>query len=158
MIVLDASVLIAYLDPHHAHHGAAVHLLEDTVPPLIVHPITAAEVLVAPTRSGLTDQVWADLVAIGVELDAAPIDPRALARLRSSTGYKMPDCCVIASARAHARASSPSTTAFGATRTHRSADELDPQTVLVPVRVERHPRDRMARRPAGRPQQTCRLQ
>lgn len=98
MIVVDASVLIAYLDPGDAHHAKAVELLGDASPPLIVHPITAAEVLVAPQRRGVADQVWADLVAIGVQIDDTPIDPLQLARIRKETACKMPGCCVIASA------------------------------------------------------------
>lgn len=95
MIVLDASVLIAFLDPSDIHHAPAVEILGDVMPPLFVHPITAAEVLVAPMRNGVADLVWNDLVAIGVEIDRTPIDPFQLARLRSSTGLKMPDCCVL---------------------------------------------------------------
>ena len=101
MIVVDASVLIAFLDPNDVHHDAAVEMLEHSVPPLIVHPITAAEVLVAPTRRKIADQVWADLVAIGVEVDERRIDPMQLARLRVDSGCKLPDCCVIAAATAH---------------------------------------------------------
>ena len=99
MIVVDASALIAFLNPNDAHHRDAVSLLAEATPPLIVHPITAAEVLVAPVREGVADAVWADLVAIGVEVDHTAIDPRQLAVLRAETGCKMPDCCVIASAR-----------------------------------------------------------
>jgi predicted nucleic acid-binding protein len=98
MIVVDASVLIAFLDPNDVHHTGAVELLADAVPPLLAHPITAAEVLVSPVRHGVADAVWADLLAIGVELDHTPIDPLQLARLRAETGCKMPDCCVLASA------------------------------------------------------------
>jgi len=98
MIVVDASVLIAFLDPNDAHHSAAVEILEAASPPLFVHPITAAEVLVAAVRNDVADAVWADLVAIGVELDDTPIDPLLLATLRVKTGCKMPDCCVLASA------------------------------------------------------------
>ena len=101
MIVVDASVLIAFLDADDAHHVAAVGLLADAVPPLLVHPITVTEVLVAPVRRGIADQVWSDLVAIGVEIDVTPIDPRQLARVRAETGCKMPDCCVIASSVNH---------------------------------------------------------
>ena len=98
MIVVDASVLIAYLDPNDAHHAAAVEVLAAAVPPLLVHPVTAAEVLVAAVRQGVADDVWADLVAIGVEVDDTPTDPMQLARLRVETGCKMPDCCVLACA------------------------------------------------------------
>ena len=101
MIVVDASVLIAYLDPSDVHHVAAVEMLADAVPPLVVHPVTAAEVLMSPVRNGVADAVWADLLAIGVELDDTPMDPLQLARLRVETGCKLPDCCVLASAAAH---------------------------------------------------------
>ena len=101
MIVVDASVLIAFLDPSDVHHVAAVEMLADAAPPLVVHPVTAAEVLVAPVRNGVADAVWADLVAIGVEIDDIPMDPLQLARLRVETGCKLPDCCVLASAAAH---------------------------------------------------------
>ena len=100
MIVVDASVLIAFLDPNDAHHPAAIEILEDASPPLLVHPITAAEVLVAAVRNDVADAVWADLMAIGVEIDDSPIDPLLLATLRVKTGCKMPDCCVLASAAA----------------------------------------------------------
>ncbi len=39
MIVVDASVLIAFLDPNDAHHSAAVEILEDASPPVLVHPM-----------------------------------------------------------------------------------------------------------------------
>ena len=98
MIVVDASVLIAFLDPNDAHHDAAVEILEDASPPLLVHLITAAEVLVAAVRNNVADAVWADLITIGVEIDDTAIDPLLLAKLRVKTGCKMPDCCVLASA------------------------------------------------------------
>ena len=98
MIVVDASVLIAYLDRSDRHHAAAIELLAESAPPFVVHPLTAAEVLVSPTRAGIADKVWSDLVVIGVEVDDTPVDPTQLARLRADTGCKMPDCCVIATA------------------------------------------------------------
>ncbi|MFN0028732.1 MAG: type II toxin-antitoxin system VapC family toxin [Acidimicrobiales bacterium] len=96
MIVVDASVLIAFLDPNDGHHSSAVELLAEASPPLLVHPITAAEVLVAPARNGVADAVWADLEAIGVKIDDGPIDPWQLAEIRARSGCKMPDCCVLA--------------------------------------------------------------
>jgi predicted nucleic acid-binding protein len=98
VIVVDARVLIAYLDPNDGHHATAVEMLAAASPPLVVHPLTAAEVLVAPVRRGAADNVWADLVAIGVEVDDTPLDPLQLARIRAETGCKMPDCCVLATA------------------------------------------------------------
>jgi predicted nucleic acid-binding protein len=101
MIVVDARVLIAFLDRADAHHEAAVEWLADASPPLVVHPITLAEVLVAPTRNGSAEQAWAVLHSIGVELHSEPTDPLQLARLRVNTGLRMPDCCVIDAARHH---------------------------------------------------------
>jgi predicted nucleic acid-binding protein len=101
MIVVDASVLIAYLDRADAHHAAAVELLAEATPPLIVHPITLAEVLVAPTCQGSADKAWAVLQAIGVKLHGEAIEPLHLARLRVDTGLRMPDCCVVDAARHH---------------------------------------------------------
>ncbi len=98
MIVVDAGVLIAFLDPNDAQHEAAVEILEDASPPLLVHPITAAEVLVSAVRYDVADAVWGDLMAIGVEIDDTTIDPLPLAKLRVKTGCEMPDCCVLASA------------------------------------------------------------
>jgi len=98
VIVVDASVLLAFLNPNDAHHSSAVAVLADAVPPLVIHPITAAEVLVSAVRSGVADAVWSDLVATGVEIDRTPDDPFVLARLRAETGCKMPDCCVLATA------------------------------------------------------------
>jgi len=99
MIVVDASVLIAFLDRADAHHEAAVEWLADATPPLVVHPITLAEVLVAPTRNGSAEQAWTVLQSIGVELHTEPTDPLELARLRVHTGLRMPDCCVVDAAR-----------------------------------------------------------
>jgi hypothetical protein len=71
----------ARIGPNDAHHSAAVEILEDASPPLLVHPITAAEVLVAAVRNDVADAVWADLMAIGVEIDDTAIDPLLLAFL-----------------------------------------------------------------------------
>jgi predicted nucleic acid-binding protein len=101
MIVVDASVLIAYLDRADAHHAAALELLADATPPLLVHPITLAEVLVAPTRHGSADRAWLVLQSIGVELHTEAIDPLQLARLRVDTALRLPDCSVLAAAAHH---------------------------------------------------------
>jgi predicted nucleic acid-binding protein len=101
MIVVDASVLIAFLDRNDAHHTAAVDWLADASPPLVVHPITLAVVLVGPTRDGSADRAWTVLQAIGVELYTQPTDPLTLARVRVHTGLRLPDCCVVEAARHH---------------------------------------------------------
>lgn len=99
MIVLDAGVLIGLLERTDAHHNAAIALLERNPPPYIVHPLTAAEVLVGPAKHHVEDEVWRDLQEIGVEVaDLGPDEALALARLRAMWGLKMPDTCVLATA------------------------------------------------------------
>ena len=56
MIVLDASVLIAYLDAEDAQHQQAESLLEREIDDeFAVNPLTLAEVLVGPSRTGRLD-------------------------------------------------------------------------------------------------------
>lgn len=97
VIVLDASVLIAHLNPVDAHHDAATQILLDSLSAsLIVHPMTLAEVLVGGARVGLAEQMNADLDAAGLLLaDHDAKEPLRLAELRATSGLKLPDCCVL---------------------------------------------------------------
>jgi len=100
VIVLDASALIAFLDPADAWHGRAVGSLIDLGPsPLGLSPVTHAEVLVGPTRAGTLRATQAALATLGVAEIGLPGDaaPR-LARLRAEARLKLPDCCVILAA------------------------------------------------------------
>lgn len=99
MIVVDASVLIALLEPADAHHDRAVTLLSGLNGELGVHPLTLAEVLVAPARVGLASQVRADLASIGVqEIPPGPDQAMTLAEIRVRHRLRMPDACVLATA------------------------------------------------------------
>lgn len=100
MIVLDASVLIGHLNASDANRKAADSLLHDHGPgPFGVSPITLAEALVRPTREGRLKQVSAGIHKLGVaELPFGKYAPVRLAILRSETGLKMPDCCVLLAA------------------------------------------------------------
>lgn len=100
MIVLDASVLIAYLDSDDSHHAAAETLLMEAVDEdIAANPLTLAEVLVAPARQGRLDLAQTALRALEVsELPFPPDTSVRLAQLRASTGLKMPDCCVLLAA------------------------------------------------------------
>ena len=100
MIVVDASVLIAFLDHTDKHHADAIELLAE-VQRFVVHPVTLAEVLVHPVRVGAEDDVLARLSAIGMTVSPLPIDPVDFARVRVRTGLKMPDCVVLVCASAH---------------------------------------------------------
>lgn len=103
MIVLDASVLIAHLDRHDAHHDTArERLLELADRPFGASTLTLAEVLVAPTRTG-TSQI-AQEAFVNLALAELPLPPNAaaqLAALRVETALKLPDCCVLLAAQAH---------------------------------------------------------
>jgi predicted nucleic acid-binding protein len=101
VIVADASVLIAYLSPGDEHHSRAVDALVDH-DQFVVHPLTIAEVLVHPTRTGSEHSVLATLLSIGLRPAVTQIDPVPLARLRATTGLKMPDCIVLMTAQQHA--------------------------------------------------------
>jgi predicted nucleic acid-binding protein len=100
VIVLDASLLIAFLDPSDAMHGEAVSSMLDLgAHRLLVSPITHAEVLVGPARSGTLAHTQAALSALGVTEVALPGDAAPqLAGLRATTALRLPDCCVLLAA------------------------------------------------------------
>lgn len=100
MILLDASVLIAYLDGADTHHEAARALLASLMDEdLGINPVTLAEVLVAPARTGRLEEVLSVLHELEVESLPFPSDTAVrLARLRASTALKLPDCCVLLAA------------------------------------------------------------
>lgn len=100
MIVLDASVLIGFLDSEDNHHAAAEQLLTQAIDgDLAVNSLTLTEVLVAPIRDGRLPPVMAALNDLEVEELPFPADAAVrLAQLRAETGLKMPDCCVLLAA------------------------------------------------------------
>ncbi len=100
MIVLDASVLIAHLDERDAHHDHATRLLIDTAgEPLGTSTITLAETLVAPARAGRLADATGALERLAVrELPLGEGAAARLAQLRTDTGRKLPDCCVLLAA------------------------------------------------------------
>ena len=100
MIVLDASVLIAYLDRDDEHHVDAERLLVREVDEDFgVNSLTLAEVFVAPARDGRLDRATTALRDLEVDELPFPVDTAlTLAQLRAETGLKMPDCCVLLAA------------------------------------------------------------
>ncbi|MGI8726353.1 MAG: type II toxin-antitoxin system VapC family toxin [Solirubrobacterales bacterium] len=97
MIAPDASVLIAHLSPKDTHHEAATGILLAHPPgQMLVHPVTLAEVLVGGVRIGQGASMSEDLRGAGLGIaigdDGGPL---RLAELRTTTGLKMPDCCVL---------------------------------------------------------------
>jgi predicted nucleic acid-binding protein len=97
VIVLDASALIAQLDKTDGHHQRARELLIDSADQQLgASVMTLAEALVAPARAGRLDEAQSVLH----ELAVAPIElhgnaAAGLALLRTETGLRMPDCCVL---------------------------------------------------------------
>jgi predicted nucleic acid-binding protein len=104
VIVLDASVLIAYLDGGDSYHESAVELLRArAVEELGASQISLAETLVAPARAGRLDDARQALEKLAVrELPFAQDASSRLAGLRAGTGLKLPDCCVLLAAEDHA--------------------------------------------------------
>lgn len=100
MIVLDASVLIAYLDAEDELHAAAEALLARAIDDeLAINSLTLAEVLVAPVREHRLELVR-DFIR-DLEIQELPFPAHAavpLAQLRADTALKMPDCCVLLAA------------------------------------------------------------
>ncbi|MGC1208057.1 MAG: PIN domain-containing protein [Ornithinimicrobium sp.] len=102
MIVLDASVLIGFLDITDAHHDTAqsifVDHLDDT---FAIDSLTLAEVLVGPRHTGSLDRALGIFEALAIEeLTFSEQTALRLSELRASTGLRMPDCCVLLSAEA----------------------------------------------------------
>jgi predicted nucleic acid-binding protein len=100
VIVLDASVLIAYLDAEDAQHQKAETLLAREIDDeFATNPLTLAQVLVGPSRTGRLDAARSALREVEVEERPFPADTAVrLARLRADTGLRMPDCCVLLAA------------------------------------------------------------
>lgn len=101
VIVLDANVLIAYLDAEDSKHAAAETLLAREIDDdLAANPVTLAEVLVVPARDDHLDTVLAVLRDLEVAELPFPADAAVqLARLRAATRLRMPDCCVLLTAK-----------------------------------------------------------
>ncbi len=97
VIVIDANVLIAFLDGDDAHHEDAISLFEHRfLDGFAASVLTVAEALVHPTRAGRQDAALASLRTVGVvvvPLDAS--DAAALARVRSEYRIRMPDAVAL---------------------------------------------------------------
>jgi predicted nucleic acid-binding protein len=106
VIVVDASVVIAWLDGADAHHERATQLLLDNLgSDLLLHPVTLAEILVGPARTSAAELAHDTLVQAGLRPDVPDAgQPVRLARLRAETRLRLPDCCVLDVARVHGAA------------------------------------------------------
>lgn len=97
MIVLDANVLIGFLDANDPHHAASVALLERRFADgFATSVLTVAEALVHPTKADRQDAALSALTRIGVRiLPIEPADASALARVRSTYPLRMPDAVAL---------------------------------------------------------------
>jgi predicted nucleic acid-binding protein len=104
VIVLDASVLIAQLNGGDAHHSEAKELLASSgAEALGASPVTLAEALIFPARAERLTEAQAALQELGVdELPFGEHTAARLAQIRTETGLKLPDCCVLLAAEEHA--------------------------------------------------------
>jgi predicted nucleic acid-binding protein len=105
VIVLDASVLVAFFEPEDEHHERALDVLQRGArEPWGASVVTLAELFVGPARRSHADlaRAVAAVRRIGVAEIALPAEAATLlALLRAGTGLPMPDCCVLAAAETH---------------------------------------------------------
>jgi len=99
MIVLDANVVISFFEYGHVHAARALAIL-DTEEELTLHPLTVAECAVAPTRAGRLAQFRGMIDRLGLNI-WKPDDDHLyrISQLRVTTSLKLPDCCVLDTAR-----------------------------------------------------------
>jgi len=97
--VVDASVVIALLDPHDAHHENARRALDEHAGSSLVLPASAyAETLVGPAQQGVADRAIEAIGRLGVDIapiDAAVAEGAAALRARHAS-LRLPDALVLA--------------------------------------------------------------
>jgi PIN domain nuclease of toxin-antitoxin system len=103
-LILDASVVIAFLDPGDASHEAAVSALSASTGPRTIPASVLAEVLVHPYREGAAAARQVERVVAALATDVAPLTEeiaRAAARLRARHArLRLPDALVLATGEA----------------------------------------------------------
>ncbi len=103
LVVLDASVVIAFLDSDDTLHDAAVAALtEHQHDELMIPASVYAEILVGPYRRGAGRETEVDAFLTDFAIRIEPISPaiaRSAAQLRSeSRSLRLPDAFVLATA------------------------------------------------------------
>jgi len=103
VIVLDASVLIGHFEPADSHHADATTLLKAHLTDSFVSSVvTLAEVYVGASRAGQADRLDQLLAQLAIRSLELPADAaHRLGELRTTTGLKLPDCCVLYTAERH---------------------------------------------------------
>jgi predicted nucleic acid-binding protein len=97
VIILDANVLIGFLDSTDPHHAACVELLERRFTDgFAASALTVAEAVVHPARVGRDDAAVAALAAIGLQIiSVTAADVSGLARVRNVYRLRMPDAVAL---------------------------------------------------------------
>jgi predicted nucleic acid-binding protein len=103
LVVLDASVVIAFLDPADALHDPAVGALTEHQHDELLIPLSVyAEILVAPYRRGAEAVAEVEAFLADIDIRIEPMTPaiaRTAAQLRSgSRSLRLPDALVLATA------------------------------------------------------------
>jgi predicted nucleic acid-binding protein len=100
VIVLDANVVIGFLDANDPHNEASLDLLErHFLDGFGCSVLTIADALVHPTRVDRQDAALASLTRIGVQMiPLAASDAIALADVRSTYRLRMPDAVALLTA------------------------------------------------------------
>ena len=103
MTVLDASVLIAHLEPADRRHERATRLLlAHQADEFAASVISLAEIYVGAARANRVADVERAIARLRVAAVPLPATAaRRLAEIRTTTNLKMPDCCVIHAAEQH---------------------------------------------------------
>ncbi len=104
LTVLDADVLIGVMSKSDAQHRRARTLILTALTEssaCVMSAITVAEIMVGPMARGDTEGESARRFIEGLRAEIVPLDAdraRKAAAIRSRTGLKLPDACVIAAA------------------------------------------------------------
>jgi predicted nucleic acid-binding protein len=103
VIVVDASVLIAHLEPADRHHERATRLLlAHQADEFAASVISLAEIYVGAARANRLADVERAIARLSVAVVPLPATAaRRLAEIRATTNLKLPDCCVIHAAEQH---------------------------------------------------------
>lgn len=100
-LVFDANVVIALFDRNNYHHDKALRCyLESSSSDIYLSAITHAEILTHPASSGELKFFVKNIKSAGFNIVDLTDDLSVeVAKVRSSTGLKMPDSCVLALAK-----------------------------------------------------------
>lgn len=94
--MIDASVLIAYLDAEDVHHSRAVELISAATDELRMSVLTGSECLVHPAQEGRGAAAREVIEAIPIAIvDLAAEDMLPLAQLRNRSRLRLPDAAVL---------------------------------------------------------------